>query len=116
MKSDIHPKYYTNTKVTCNCGETFETGSTLPEIKVEICSACHPFFTGEMRFVDSLGRVEKFEVARKKADQARQKISKKAQAEKDQKAADDYEPKTLKEMMEDVAKAQKPTSSDKKVA
>ncbi|OGD63620.1 50S ribosomal protein L31, partial [Candidatus Beckwithbacteria bacterium RBG_13_42_9] len=45
MKAKIHPKYYTNCKVTCACGNTFTTGSVLPEIKVDICSACHPFFT-----------------------------------------------------------------------
>ena len=60
MKKKIHPKYYDNCKVTCVCGNSFITGSTLPEINVEICSACHPFFTGEMKFVDTMGRVEKF--------------------------------------------------------
>lgn len=114
MKSSIHPKYYPNAKVTCNCGETFETGSTLPEIKVEICSACHPFFTGEMRFVDSLGRVEQFELARKRAQEAQKSVNKKAQAIKDKQVADDYEPKTLKEMMQEVAKVQKTSTSDKK--
>ena len=60
MKSDIHPKYYHNCKVTCACGNTFTTGSVFPEIKVEICAACHPFFTGEVKYVDTLGRVERF--------------------------------------------------------
>lgn len=59
MKKDIHPKY-TKSVVSCACGNTFETGSTKPEIKVEICSACHPFFTGTQRFVDSEGRVDRF--------------------------------------------------------
>ncbi len=59
MKTDIHPKYY-RTTVTCACGETFETGSTSEEIKVEICSKCHPFFTGKQKFVDTGGRVERF--------------------------------------------------------
>ena len=59
MKTDIHPKYY-RTKVTCACGETFETGSTSEAIKVEICSKCHPFFTGKQKFVDTGGRVERF--------------------------------------------------------
>ncbi|MBM4235644.1 MAG: 50S ribosomal protein L31 [Firmicutes bacterium] len=59
MKTDIHPKYYT-TKVTCACGETFETGSTRETLKVEICSKCHPFFTGKQKFVDTGGRVERF--------------------------------------------------------
>ena len=59
MKSDLHPKYYRAT-VTCACGETFETGSTSESIKVEICSKCHPFFTGKQKFVDTGGRVERF--------------------------------------------------------
>ncbi len=59
MKTDIHPKYYRAT-VTCACGETFETGSTKETIKVEICSKCHPFFTGKQKFVDTGGRVERF--------------------------------------------------------
>lgn len=60
MKAKIHPKYYDNAKVTCLCGNTFVTGSTKPELRVEICSRCHPFYTGEERIVDSLGRVERF--------------------------------------------------------
>lgn len=60
MKDKIHPKYYDNAKVTCLCGNTFTTGSTKPEIRVEICSRCHPFYTGEQRIVDSMGRVERF--------------------------------------------------------
>lgn len=59
MKTDIHPEYM-ETKVTCSCGETFTTNSTLPEIKVEICSVCHPFYTGKQRLVDVGGRVERF--------------------------------------------------------
>lgn len=60
MKKDIHPKFYPNAKVTCACGNTFETGSTRPEIRTDLCSACHPFFTGEMRIVDTAGQVERF--------------------------------------------------------
>ena len=61
MEKDIHPKYYSDAKVTCVCGNSFTTGSTLPEIKVEICSACHPFYTGKQKLVDSARRVEKFQ-------------------------------------------------------
>ncbi len=60
MKDKIHPKYYENAKVTCLCGNTFTTGSTRPELRVEVCSKCHPFYTGEQRIVDTLGRVERF--------------------------------------------------------
>lgn len=59
MKKDIHPTYHQAT-VTCGCGNTFATGSTLKAIDVEICSACHPFYTGKEKFIDTTGRVEKF--------------------------------------------------------
>jgi len=60
MKKDIHPKYYPNAKVTCACGNKFNVGSTQPEIYVEICSMCHPFYTGKQKLLDSARRVEKF--------------------------------------------------------
>lgn len=59
MKENIHPKYY-EAKVTCACGNTFVTGSTKEELKVEICSECHPFYTGRQKFVERGGRVERF--------------------------------------------------------
>ncbi|MDE2836973.1 MAG: 50S ribosomal protein L31 [Chloroflexota bacterium] len=59
MKTEIHPDYYPDAVVTCSCGATFTTGATKPQIKVEICSSCHPFFTGEQRIVDTEGRVER---------------------------------------------------------
>ena len=65
MKSDIHPAYKKST-VTCVCGNTFETRSTRGDIKVEICSKCHPFFTGKQKIMDTAGRIEKFN--RKYAD------------------------------------------------
>jgi large subunit ribosomal protein L31 len=61
MKKNIHPKYNNNAKVICACGNSFETGSTMDEIRTELCSACHPFYTGKQKLVDSSGRVEKFE-------------------------------------------------------
>lgn len=60
MKATIHPQWYPQSQVTCACGNTFTIGSTVPEIHVEVCSACHPFFTGEQRFIDIKGRVERF--------------------------------------------------------
>jgi large subunit ribosomal protein L31 len=59
MKDKIHPKYV-ECKVTCGCGAAFSTRSTLPEIHVDICSVCHPFYTGRQKFVDTAGRIEKF--------------------------------------------------------
>ena len=60
MRDKIHPEYYDNAKVTCLCGNTFTIGSTKAEIRVEVCGKCHPFYTGEQRIVDSMGRVERF--------------------------------------------------------
>jgi large subunit ribosomal protein L31 len=60
MKADIHPKYVEAT-VTCACGNVFKTRSTKPEIRLEICSACHPFFTGKQKLIDSAGMVDRFE-------------------------------------------------------
>ena len=59
MKTDIHPNYFAETKVTCSCGHVYVTGSTKPELRVELCSKCHPFFTGEQRIIDTEGRVER---------------------------------------------------------
>src|SRR4030042_4582395 len=101
MKQKIHPTYYDNCKVTCACGNTFITGSTLPEIKLEICSNCHPYFTGEEKFVDTLGRVERFK--QKQAAQAAKKYVKKSDRKKlkekelNRKAA--KKPQSLKEVL-----------------
>ncbi len=59
MKKDIHPQYY-KAKITCVCGETFETGSAKKEVRVEICSKCHPFYTGSQRAVETGGRADRF--------------------------------------------------------
>ncbi|MEI8174778.1 MAG: 50S ribosomal protein L31 [bacterium] len=60
MKKDIHPKYDLKTKATCACGAIFEVGSTMPSIAMEICSQCHPFYTGNEKIMDTAGRVERF--------------------------------------------------------
>lgn len=77
MKKDIHPKYYPNAKVTCSCGNTFEVGLTLPELKVEVCSACHPFYSGTAKFIDTAGRVDKFQERVRKAEKMKEKKSNK---------------------------------------
>jgi large subunit ribosomal protein L31 len=61
MQKDIHPEFNTNVKVTCACGNTFQTASTQPELRTELCSACHPFYTGKQKLVDTARRVEKLE-------------------------------------------------------
>ena len=60
MKKDIHPQYYPKAKVKCACGNVFEIASTKPEIQIDICSACHPFYTGKEKIIDTAGRVERF--------------------------------------------------------
>lgn len=61
MKKDIHPKYYDKATITCVCGNTLTVGSTVSNISVEICSQCHPFYTGKQKLIDVAGRVEKFQ-------------------------------------------------------
>lgn len=70
MKKSIHPQYQTKAKVTCACGNSFTVGSTVKEIRVEICSMCHPFYTGKQKLVDTARRVEKFQEKLSKKDSA----------------------------------------------
>lgn len=86
MKKNIHPKYYKEAKAKCACGAEFIVGSTDPEISVEICSNCHPFFTGKEKLVDTAGRVDKFR-AREQAAKKFQSERKPNQPRKDQQKA-----------------------------
>jgi len=100
MKANIHPTIYKEAKVSCgSCGATFTTISTKPEIRVEVCSNCHPYFTGEHRFIDTRGRVEEFQKKQKAA------IAYKA-THKDKKLKKDKigqeGPKSLKELLSEV--------------
>ena len=94
MKPNIHPQYFDDAKVICACGNTFTSGATVPEIHVEICHKCHPFFTGEMKYVDTLGKVEKFERSRTRA---RELQTKKKEVEKAR--VQRVRPQSLKEML-----------------
>lgn len=69
MKEKIHPAYYHDAKVTCACGASFTTGATKKLIRVEVCSNCHPMFTGEQRIVDTAGRIERFKRRYKRKEQ-----------------------------------------------
>ena len=100
MKQKTHPQWYPQAKVSCACGHSFTVGSTAPEIQVEICAACHPFFTGEMKFIDTMGRVEKFQKRQKAAKKTQSKRKAKAK-EKQRKAR---QPRTLKEMLKQPTK------------
>lgn len=111
MKKEIHPKYYPEARVVCACGNTFITGSTLPEIKTELCSACHPFYTGKQKLVDSARRVEKFEAkvkAKKEVAQTRKgkKVKRAARAVK--RAAKEVTVTEKAEKTNKASKAKKP--------
>lgn len=77
MKKDIHPKYYSEAKIICACGNIITTGSTKPEIKVEVCSACHPFYTGKKRLVDTAGQLDRFKKRFEKSSKMKAEIEKK---------------------------------------
>lgn len=99
MKDNLHPKVYTNAKVICSCGATFETTSTLETINVEVCSQCHPFYTGVDKFVDTEGIVVKFQ---KKQETARKKQEERKVIEDRKKAATSTKqsgPLTLKDLL-----------------
>lgn len=77
MKSDIHPTYFPNAKATCSCGTVYTVGSTKETLTVEICSNCHPFYTGQEKIVDTAGRVERFKKRRENAKASPKKATKK---------------------------------------
>ena len=97
MKTSIHPQYYPEAVVTCACGNKFTTGSTKPSILTDVCSACHPFYTGQMKFVDAQGRVEKFQAKMTASSSYRKKQKKTA-------FRSDIAQKTLKEMLTEAKK------------
>lgn len=98
MKTGIHPQWFAEAQVVCACGNTFTVGSTKQSIHVEICHKCHPFFTGEMKFVDTLGRVERFQQKQKAGQAMAAKIAEKKK-KKQEKQAEARHPRTLREML-----------------
>ena len=100
MKANIHPQYFGQAQVICACGNRFTTGSTQEEIRVELCNKCHPFYTGEQKFVDSASRIQKFQA---KQNIAKQYLTKKVKKQEDQKQKDTA-PKTLREMLMAITK------------
>ena len=109
MKKDIHPAYNHNVKVTCSCGNTWTTGSTAEEIVTELCSKCHPFYTGEQKIVDTDNLVAKFEEKRGKASQSyrskKQKMAeRKAKLTQLKKKQEESTELTLKDMLDRVGK------------
>jgi len=106
MKKGIHPQTYTDTKVTCACGNSFVTQSTAKEIAVEICSACHPFYTGTQKLIDVEGRIEKFQ-KKMKATAAKQTKPKKTPKKPErQRTQSNLEKKrTLKDLLSEDRRA-----------
>jgi len=99
MKANIHPKWYPSARVTCSCGNTFTTGSTKEEIRVGVCNKCHPFFTGQQKYVDAAGQVEKFQKKQQVA-QTKAAFVAKQKAKKHKETIELQEgPKTLREML-----------------
>ena len=99
MKAQIHPDWYPEAKVTCACGNTMSIGSTLPELTVDVCSACHPFFTGQMKYLDTAGRVEAFKSRQKSAGGKNVSKTEKRRLKKLKKIQEDRErPETLAEL------------------
>lgn len=124
MKAEIHPTYHSKAKVKCACGASFEVGSTVESYQIDVCSQCHPFYTGKQKLVDTAGRVDKFrarmEVAeKKKAEKAErdkkkvkiesveEKMTRKAQEKEDAKVAEKAEMEIKKK--ESAMKAAKKT-------
>ncbi|HNS71175.1 MAG TPA: 50S ribosomal protein L31 [bacterium] len=104
MKKDIHPKLYKECVVTCACGNTFTTISALPSISVEICSACHPFYTGQRRFVDTERRIDKFTKKAKIAEE-KKKSTEEHRKNKESKKVSSKTPRkeqTVKEMLDKI--------------
>jgi large subunit ribosomal protein L31 len=86
MKAGIHPTYYPNAVVVCSCGNTWTTGSTKESIRTDVCSACHPFYTGEQRIVDTAGQVERFmkRLERRQSEAARAELEARVRKEADE--------------------------------
>jgi len=94
MKADIHPKYNDKAQVVCSCGNMFTVGSTRDTIHVELCFRCHPFYTGQQKFLDTASRIDKFQ---KKIQMAKPKHDKKKDEKKE-----DQGPQTLREMLQSI--------------
>lgn len=96
MKAAGHPQYFENAQVVCVCGNRFTVGSTVESIHIELCNKCHPFYTGEQKFVDSASRIQKFQAKQEVAKQFVTKKTKKIEEKKRSESA----PKSLREMLQ----------------
>lgn len=107
MKTTIHPKWYDDCEVTCACGNVFTIGATVAKIQVEICSKCHPFYTGQMKYIDTAGRVDAYVNKKAKAQTERISKSEKRKLKKQRQLERELErPDTLEELRK-IAKNKK---------
>lgn len=113
MKKGIHPNYNNKAQVTCSCGNVFTVGSVLDTLTVDICSKCHPFFTGEMKFVDRQGRVDKF-LKKMQTAQAVQQSAKSKKAKTDEANTEDV--KSYQDILREQQTALKQTEKAAKTA
>jgi len=108
MKTAIHPKWHKDASVVCACGNKFTLGSTQEKIEIEVCSACHPFYTGQMKYVDTAGRVDAFKAKQKKAKQKVLSKTQKRKLKKERKIQKELEkPETLEEVRRSASKSKK---------
>ncbi len=117
MKKDLHPEYYKDAKIVCACGNKMIVGSTIKEIHVEICSACHPFYTGKEKLIDTAGRVDRFK--KRKELQVKASATRKGKAVKKAKATErklEKERAKVKAEIEENSKPAAKKAADKKVA
>jgi len=96
MKAQIHPQYFSDAQVSCICGNKFTTGSTRQIIQVDVCNKCHPFYTGEQRFVDTKGKVEKFQKKQQLAAEMQKKLG---ASKKTREAKEERKVKSLRELL-----------------
>jgi len=108
MKKDIHPKYYAEAKIICACGNIITTGSTKPEIKVEVCSACHPFYTVKKRLIDTTGQLDRFKKRFEKSEKIKAEAKKKQVAKEAKK-----KPKTKLVIKKKVSKKRTKKTAEK---
>lgn len=95
MKSNIHPQYFDQAQVICVCGNKFTVGSTKEVIHIELCNKCHPFYTGEQKFVDSASRIQKFQQKQKTAEEIKATVKEKVEEKRRSQDA----PKSLRDML-----------------
>lgn len=112
MKAKIHPTWYEDAQVTCACGNKFTFGATFPELRVEVCNKCHPFYTGQMKYVDTAGRVDAFKTKLSKASEKVTSKTEKRRMKKEKQIQRELErPDTLEELRKQVKSNKKKAKS-----